>query len=103
MSAPVSSELLFCKITFLRKQLISTILFGLTKSGKRTSFYIIFILAIERYANHNVSMKAGFANYFSKFSVDFKKMDSSSKLLEKFCAILSLCYVFSQVVDLKRY
>ena len=42
------------------------------------------VLAIERYANRNVSAKAGFVNYFSKLSVDFRKLDLSPKLLEKF-------------------
>ena len=35
------------------------------KSVKRALFYIV--LAIERYANFNVSVKAGFVNYFSNF------------------------------------
>ena len=35
LSAPVSSELPFCKTTLLRKQLISPILFGRSKIGKR--------------------------------------------------------------------
>ena len=47
-----------------------------------TLFYTV--LAIERYANRNVSVKAGFANHFSKLSVDFRRADLSSKLLEKF-------------------
>ena len=34
--------------------------------------------------NGNVSVKAGFANYFSKLSVAFRKFDLSPKLLEKF-------------------
>ena len=34
LSAPVSSELPFCKTTLLRKQLISPILFGRSKIGK---------------------------------------------------------------------
>ena len=53
LSASVSSELPFCKTTLLRKQ-----------SVKRMLFYIV--LAIKRYANRNVSFKAGLANYFSK-------------------------------------
>ena len=35
LSAPVSSELPFCKTTLLRKQLISPILFGRSKIGKK--------------------------------------------------------------------
>ena len=35
LSAPVSSELPFCKTTVLRKQLISPILFGRSKIGKK--------------------------------------------------------------------
>ena len=42
------------------------------------------VLAIERYANRNDSVKAGFVNYFSKLLVDFRKVDLSPKLLEKF-------------------
>ena len=42
------------------------------------------VLAIERYANRNVSFKTGFVNYFSKLSVDFRKVALSPKLLEKF-------------------
>ena len=41
------------------------------------------VLAIERYANHNVSVKAGFVNYFSKLFADFIKVDFTPKLLEK--------------------
>ena len=81
LSAPVSSELPFCNTTLFRKQLISPMLLRRSKIGKRTLFYIV--LAIKRYANRNVSVKAGFANYFSKLSVDFRKPDLSSKLLEK--------------------
>ena len=42
------------------------------------------VLAIERYANRNVSIKAGFVNYCSKLFVDFRTVDLSAKLLEKF-------------------
>ena len=35
LSAPVSSELPFCKTTLLRKQLISPILLGQSKIGKK--------------------------------------------------------------------
>ena len=35
LSAPVSSELPFCKTTLFRKQLISPILFGRSKIGKK--------------------------------------------------------------------
>ena len=42
------------------------------------------VLVIERYANRNVSVKAGFVNHFSKFFADFRKLDLSPKLLEKF-------------------
>ena len=45
---------------------------------------LYMVLAIERYANRNVSAKAGFVNYFSKLFVDFRKVDLSPKLLEKF-------------------
>ena len=38
------------------------------------------VLAIERYANHNVFVKAGFVNYFSNLFVDFRKLDLSPKL-----------------------
>ena len=41
-------------------------------------------LAIERYANLNVSVKAGFVKNFSKIFVVFRKVDLSPKLLEKF-------------------
>ena len=44
--------------------------------------YIVF--AIERSADHNVSDKAGFANYFSKLIVDFRKLDLSPKLVKRF-------------------
>ena len=82
LSAPVSSELPFCKTTLLRKQLISPILFGRSKIGKKD--IVLHGLAIERYANHNGSIKAGFVNYFSKLFADFRKLDLSPKLLEKF-------------------
>ena len=49
----------FAKTTLLRKQLISPILFGRSKIDKK-------VLAVERYANLNVSVKASFAHYFSK-------------------------------------
>ena len=61
LSAPVSSEYPLCKTTLLRKQLLSLILFSLAKSGLRILFYTV--LAIERYANRNVSVEARFANY----------------------------------------
>ena len=32
-------------------------------------------LAFERYANHNVFVRAGFANYCSKLPVDFRTVD----------------------------
>ena len=47
------------------------------KSVKGTLFYIV--LAIKRYASCNVSVKAAFANYFSKLFVDFRKLDFISK------------------------
>ena len=40
LSAPVSSELPFCKTTLLRKQLISPILFGRSKIGKKDIFVL---------------------------------------------------------------
>ena len=49
----------------------------------------------------NVSVKAGFANYFSMLSVDFRKVDLSQKLLEKFFVFFR--YIFSLVVDLQLY
>ena len=42
------------------------------------------VLAVERYANRNVSVEAGFVNYFSKLLVDFRKVDLSPELLDKF-------------------
>ena len=42
------------------------------------------VLEIERYANHNVFVKADYVNYFSKLVVAFRKVDLSPKLLEKF-------------------
>ena len=92
LSAPVSSELPFCKTTLLRNQLISPILFGLSKSGEKD-----VVLAIERCINRNVSDKAGFANYSSKLFVDFRKVDLSLKLLEQFLVFFR--YIFSSVVD----
>ena len=86
---PLSSE--FRITTLLRKQLISPILFGLAKAVKRTLFCTV--LAIERYANRNVSIKAGFVNYFSKVFVDFRKVDLSPKLLEK--VLVFFRYIFS--------
>ena len=90
-SPPVSRELPFCETILLRKQLISPILFGLSKSGKRTLFYIV--LTIERYINRKVSFKAGFVNYFSKLFVDFRKVDLPPKLLEKILVFFR--YIFS--------
>ena len=51
------------------------------------------VLAIERYANRNVSVKAGFVNYFSKLFVDFRKLDLSPKLLET--VLVFLRYIVS--------
>ena len=82
LSALVSSALPFCKTTLLRKQLILQYYSVDRKSVKRTLFYIV--LSIERYANRNVSIKAGFVNYFPNFFVDLRKVDLSPKLLEKF-------------------
>ena len=61
------------------------------KSIKRVSFSIV--LAIERYANRNGSIKAVFVNFFSKLFVDFRKLDLSPKLLEKFSVFFR--YIFS--------
>ena len=47
---------------------------------------------MERYANRNVSVKAHFANYLSKLFADFRKVDLSPKLLEKF--LVFFCYIF---------
>ena len=69
LSAPVSSEQLFCETTAFRKRLISPIPFGLSKSGKMEVAYIV--LAVERNMNRNVSVKAGFMNYFSKLFQNF--------------------------------
>ena len=57
------------------------------------------VLAIERYANRNVSIKAGFVNYCSKLFADFRKVDLSPKLLEKFLVFFR--YIVSQIVDLQ--
>ena len=84
-------ELPFCKIPLLGKQLISLILFGLSKSGKKTIFYIV--VATEKCINYNVSDKADFANYSSKLFADFRKVDLSPKLLEK--CLVFFCYIFS--------
>ena len=54
---------------------------ALRKAVKRTLFYAV--LAIERYANRNASVKAGIANYFSKLFVELRKVDLSPKLLGK--------------------
>ena len=54
-------------------------------------FYMV--LAIESYANRNVSVKAGFVNYFSKLFADFRKFDLSPKLLENFSVFF--CYIVS--------
>ena len=78
----MSSDLLYCKTTLLKKQLISQYYSVDRKSAKNSLLYIV--LAIERYENRNFSIKAGFANYFSKILADFSKLDLSRKLLEKF-------------------
>ena len=57
-------------------------LFGQSKIGKKDIVYIV--LAIKRYANRNVSVKAGFVNYFSTIFVDLRKVDLSPKLLKKY-------------------
>ena len=59
------------------------------------------VLAIERYANRNVSVKAGFVNYFSKLFVDFRKLDLSPEPLEKFSVFFR--YIVSWIVDLHFY
>ena len=56
-----------------------------------TLFYKV--LAIERYGDRNVSVKARFANYFSKLFVDFRTVDLSPKLLEKY--LIFFRYIFS--------
>ena len=80
LSAPVSSELPFCQTILLRKQLISPVLFALSKSDKQD------YIALYSLGNRKVyvSIEAGFANYFSKLFVDFRKVDLFPKLLEKF-------------------
>ena len=97
LSAPVSSELRFCKNIVLRKQLIYPILFSLPKSGKMKFFYTV--LAIEGSINRNVSDNAGFANCSLKLFVDFRKEDLSPKLLEN--VLVFFRYIFSLVVDLQ--
>ena len=64
LSAPVSSELPFCKTTVLRKQLISPILFGRSKIGKKD--VALHGLGNRKICNRNVSVKAGFVYNFSK-------------------------------------
>ena len=62
LSAPVNSELPFCNITLLRKQLISPILFGRSKIRKKD--VVLHGLGNQKkYANRNDSIKAGFVNY----------------------------------------
>ena len=78
----MSSELPFCKTTLLRKQLISPIPFGRSEIGKKD--IALPSLSNRKIANRNVSVKAGFVNYFSKLFVDLRKVDLSPKVLEKF-------------------
>ena len=68
LSAPVSSELPFCETDLLRKQLISPMLFGLWKRGKKD--VIPHSLGC---INRNISVTAGFSSYSSKLFVDFRK------------------------------
>ena len=65
LSAPVSSELPFCKTTLLRKKVISPIIFGLSKSGKKDA--ALHYLRNPKICDGKVSVKAGFANYFQTF------------------------------------
>ena len=60
------------------------------KAVKRTLFYTV--LAIEGYANRNVSGKARSA-FFSKVSVVFRKVDLSPKQLKKLSVFFR--YIFS--------
>ena len=92
----------FWETTLLRKQFTSPILFGLSKSGKKNVVLNslgdrkMHILAIEKSINRNVSVRAGFASYSSKLFVDFRKVDLSTKLLEK---ILVLCrYILARLL-----
>ena len=78
----MSSELSFCKTTVLRKQLISPVLLGRSKIGRKDA--VLHSLGNQRYANRNVSVKAGFVNNFSTLIVDFTNLDLSLKLLKKF-------------------
>ena len=82
LSAPMSSEVPFCTAALLRKHLISALLFGRSKIGKR--YVVLHSLGntIKRYVNRNVSVKAGFSNYFSRLFVNFRKVYLFPRLLE---------------------
>ena len=82
----MSSELPFCKTVLLRKQLISPILFGRSKIGKKD--VVLHGLGNRKICNRNVSVKAGFVNYFSKLFVDFRKLDLFSKTARKIFGFL---------------
>ena len=63
-----------------QKQLTSPIPFGQSKISKK----VVFLHFPTRYANCNVSVKAGFTNYFCKAFVYFRQQDLSPKLLKNF-------------------
>ena len=83
LSGPVSSKLPFWKTILLRKQIISPILFGVSKNGKKDS--VLHNLSNPKiYKSQFFITKGGIANYFSKLFVDFRKVDVSPKIHGKF-------------------
>ena len=76
----MNGKLPFCETTLLINQFISPILFGLSKGGKKAAVLQI----LGRYVNRNAFVKAEFANSVSMLFVNFRKMDSSPKVLKNF-------------------
>ena len=88
-STPVSSELPSYKTTLLTKHLISPILFGLSKSGKKD--VVLHSLCNPRYINCDVSNEGGFANYSPKLLLISEKWIYLQNYLKKFWISFALC------------
>ena len=50
---------------------------------KQQKDLVLHLIESQRCISRNVSVKAGFINYFSEFIVDLRKVDVSPKLLER--------------------
>ena len=82
LSASFNSELLFCKTTLLRKQLVSAIPFGSLINGKKD--VALLSPSLTKATRITVpSRLAFFTNCFSKLFAHFREVDLFRKLLKR--------------------